>query len=214
MRTSFLARTATRGGTKSDSPRSTAISRASISASFTWRALIEEGSFSREKYVRALTSKSRAISACVRPSRLRKAAKSKVASELILNVLKFPMTGVGLGIAPTAFKHDGEGKRKSLAPRLQFPRRRRVPPHQVGHIEPGNLAILHHPAAPDHHAVGAMRPAQYKRREWIAAAGKPQLVEPKQREVGQHADGDLADIGAPGARRRSLWSPSAARRRD
>ena len=74
-----------------------------------------------------------------------------------------------------------------------------MPPDEIGYVEPGNLPILHDPAAPYHHAVGAMRPAQYKRREWIAAARKPQLVEPKQREIGQHTDGDRADIRAPGA---------------
>jgi hypothetical protein len=46
------------------------------------------------------------------------------------------------------------------------------------------LPILHDPAAPDHHAVGAMRAAQYKCREWIAAAGKPQLIELEEREIG------------------------------
>ena len=90
-------------------------------------------------------------------------------------------------------------RRPKSAARLQFPRRRRVLLDEIGHIEPGNLPILHDPAAAHHHAVGAMRAAQYKRREWIAAARKPQLIEPKQGEIGQHADSDLADIRAPGA---------------
>src|SRR5215470_2568714 len=75
-------------------------------------------------------------------------------------------------------------RRSKSASRLQFPRRCRVPPDEIGHVEPGNLPILHDPATAHHHAVGAMRAAQYKRREWITAARKPQLVEPEQREIG------------------------------
>ena len=93
--------------------------------------------------------------------------------------------------------HGERGIRPSL--RLQFPRRRRMPPDEVGHVEPGNLPILHDPAAPHHHAVGSMRTAQHERREWIAAAGEPQLIELERREIGQHADGNLANIRAPGA---------------
>ena len=44
-----------------------------------------------------------------------------------------------------------------------------------------------------------MRTAQHERREWIAAAGEPQLIELERREIGQHADGNLANIRAPGA---------------
>ena len=66
----------------------------------------------------------------------------------------------------------------------------------AGEVEPGICAVLDHPAARDHDPVGAGGAAQDQRGQRVAGAGEAQLVEAEQGEVGLHAGGDRADVGA------------------
>jgi hypothetical protein len=83
-----------------------------------------------------------------------------------------------------------------------------VTAYQIGDIEAGDFPILNDPAPADHHAVGTVRAAQDERGERIAAAGKSQLVEPEQREIGLHAEPDFADVGPPDASRGAFGRPA------
>jgi hypothetical protein len=76
-----------------------------------------------------------------------------------------------------------------------------VPHHERGFVKSGDFAVFDDPAAADHDPVRAMRAAKHERRERVSVAGKTQLVELEQREVGQLADADFADVGSSGARR-------------
>src|SRR5215475_4780420 len=96
---------------------------------------------------------------------------------------------------------------KSLT-RLHRARRGRVAADEIGDVETGDRAVDDGPSAADHHAVGAVRAAEHQRGERVAVAGEAQLVELEQREVGDLADRDLAELGAAYAGRRATGGPA------
>jgi hypothetical protein len=93
------------------------------------------------------------------------------------------------------------GNESLSLPPLHRTRGGAVTPDQVRHIETGNCAIGDHPFSPNHHPVGAMRPAQNQRRHRVAVAGEAQFVELEQREIGGFSNSDLAKFGAADAGR-------------
>src|ERR1700674_250491 len=90
---------------------------------------------------------------------------------------------------------------------LERARRRTVAADEIGKIEAGDLAVLHRPAPADHDAIRPVRAAEHKRCERIAVAGKAQLVEPKQGEVGHAPDGERAELRSAEASRGALRYP-------
>ena len=56
--------------------------------------------------------------------------------------------------------------------------------HQLGEIEPRNLAFFDHPASADHDPVGPVRSAKDERGERVAVTGKAQFIELEEREIG------------------------------
>ena len=81
---------------------------------------------------------------------------------------------------------------------------------QVADVEPGDFAVFDDPTAADHDPVGAMRAAENERGDGIAAAGKAQLVELEQSEIGQPPTA-MAPISLRPTQAAEPWSPSAAR---
>ena len=79
--------------------------------------------------------------------------------------------------------------------------------YEVREVEPWDCAVLHDPASANHDAVGAMRSAQNKGGQRVAAAGKSQFVEFEQRQVSCFADRDFAHIASAGAGRRAFRRP-------
>jgi hypothetical protein len=93
------------------------------------------------------------------------------------------------------------GNESLSLPPLHRTRGGAVTPDQVRHIETGNCAIGDHPFSPNHHPVGAMRPAQNQRRHRVAVAGEAQFIELEQRKIGGFSNSDLAKFGAADAGR-------------
>lgn len=75
------------------------------------------------------------------------------------------------------------------------------------HINAQRLAIDHSPRTPNHHPVGVVRPAQHKRRNRVARAGKAQVVEREERQIGLVSDCNSTDICAADALRRTFGRP-------
>src|SRR6516225_6492131 len=95
-----------------------------------------------------------------------------------------------------------------FSPRMHRARCGAVAAAQIANVETWNGAVDNIPFAGHHDPVGAMRAAQHERGHGIAVAGKAQLVELEQREVGGLADGDLAELGPADAGRRAFRGPA------
>ena len=67
---------------------------------------------------------------------------------------------------------------------------------QSGDVEPDRQAVHDAPVTLDHHPVRACRPAQDERGDRIVGAGKAQLVQGEEGEIGLKPDRDATDVGS------------------